>query len=51
VGSVRKDFLWPAATCIAMILAIGSLLSLRGNHAEAQRAGTLARRQEVRTGF
>ena len=34
---MRKDILWPAATCIAVVLAITAAISLRGQHGEGKR--------------
>jgi len=39
--SVRKDFLWPAATSIATILAISSLISLRDKQKTPEPGGRL----------
>jgi hypothetical protein len=36
---MRKDILWPAATCIAILLAITAAISLRGQHGETQGGG------------
>jgi len=47
VASLRRDFVWPAAVCIAIILAIGSALSLRGTDAENQGAGKVAGLREA----
>src|ERR1035437_7674706 len=34
---MRKDMLWPAATCSAVVLAITAAISLRGQHGEGKR--------------
>jgi Tetratricopeptide repeat len=39
----RKDFLWPAATCIATILVISSLVSLRDKPTETKTASKVAK--------
>jgi hypothetical protein len=36
---MRKDILWPVATCIAVALAITAAISLRGRHVETQGGG------------
>ena len=35
-GSMRKDILWPAATGIAVALAMAAAVWLRGQHGEAE---------------
>ena len=35
--SMRKDIVWPAATCIAVALAITAAISLRGQHGDGKR--------------
>jgi tetratricopeptide (TPR) repeat protein len=37
VRSIRKDILWLAATCIAVVLATTSAISLRGQRGEGKR--------------
>src|ERR1035437_4773440 len=37
VRSMRKDIVWPAATCIAVVLAITAAISLRGQHGGGKR--------------
>jgi tetratricopeptide (TPR) repeat protein len=34
---MRKDILWPAATCIAVVLAITAAISVRGQRGEGKR--------------
>jgi hypothetical protein len=34
---MRNDIVWPAATCIAVVLAITAAISLRGQHGEGKR--------------
>jgi cytochrome c-type biogenesis protein CcmH/NrfG len=34
---MRKDIVWPAATCIAVALAITAAISLRGQHGDGKR--------------
>ena len=40
--SMRRDFLWPAATCIAVALAIGAAISLRGKRSGKRRLRRIA---------
>jgi hypothetical protein len=47
MGSVRRDYLWPAATGIAMILVISSLMSLREKQTESEPTGRLAKFQRA----
>ena len=44
---MRKDFLWPAATCIAVALAVSAAISLRGKHGESQSGGKLEELREA----
>jgi tetratricopeptide (TPR) repeat protein len=44
---MRKDILWPAATGIAVALAIAAAVWLRGQHGEAARGGKLGEVREA----
>jgi hypothetical protein len=46
-GSMRKDILWPAATCLAVALAMEAAVSLRGQHSEAEGGGKLGEVREA----
>ena len=47
MGSVRKNILWPVATCIAVALVIGAAISLRGEHKDTHGGGSLAELREA----
>ena len=44
---MRKDILWPAATCIAVVLVITAAISLRGQHGETLGGGKRDELQEA----
>src|ERR1039458_7813562 len=46
-GSMRKDILWPAATCIAVALAMAAAVSLGGQHGKAEGGGKLGEAWEA----
>ena len=46
-GFVRRDILWPAATCIAVALTAGAAVSLFGEHREAHSSANPAKLREA----
>jgi hypothetical protein len=44
---MRKDILWPAATCIAVALAMAAAVSLGGQHGKAEGGGKLGEVREA----